>query len=192
MDKGADRPGDLIGHQKTDQAGGQQDQQRDDGEDEGESYLQPGAVFIQPLIFGHGLLGTPHVPQDGRVDGPADHQRQGRCGGQPHHGADTCSVPFVQDGDIAIQCDLGCGGGRRFQAHAHEKPRRGQNLTRYRFIDHGLGQAAQCCLGVQNAREDRRIGRQVLSGAGDIVRHFQGDGANIVPVLFKVAVRDLK
>ena len=45
VDQRADRPRDLVGQHQADQHGGQQHQQRDDGEDPGEGDLQPGPVL---------------------------------------------------------------------------------------------------------------------------------------------------
>ena len=113
VDQGADRAGDLIGHDQADQRRREQHQQSDDGENPGEGDLQPGAVLVEPLILRHRLLGAGHVAEDFRIDRPADHQQQRRRGVQPHHRADPRAVAGVDHRHVAGQRLLrtSVGGG---------------------------------------------------------------------------------
>ncbi len=61
LDQPADRAGDLVRHHQPDQHRRRQHQQRHQGEDQREGDLQPGAVLVQPVVFGDRLLGRAHV-----------------------------------------------------------------------------------------------------------------------------------
>ena len=130
MDQPSDRPRDLVGQHQADQHGRQQHQQRDDGEDPGEGDLQPGAVIVEPLVFGDRLFRARHVLEDLRIDRPADHQHQRRRRIEPRPPpAPACrrrrpARPHRRSAPASVTA-----AGGSSTSHAGEQSGRGQHLA---------------------------------------------------------------
>ena len=97
-------------------------------------------------------------------------------------------VGGTEDGDLAGAGKFGGFGRGWLDAQARHGADAGDDLVGDGVVDDGLGEAAEDGLGLQDLAEGERVGVEPnLAGAGEVVGHAEGVGADVVAVFLEIA-----
>ena len=184
-DEVAYRPRELGREGEAEPHRGEQQQQRDDAEYEGESYLDLRSLALEALILGDGVLGALHIPHRAGVHEAPDEQ----IGVDEHLEANQRAHPVIgiagEDDHLAV-----VGLVHRLERNALQEKRKGQprapEHAPVAAKHHDLGQRPERRLGYQEPVEHGGAADQRAPGAVDIVGHGERIGADHLAMLVEI------